>query len=98
MTVTAAIQYPGLGTVVLAPVPARQGDHVVLFYDKPTNYSRWEIFNVAGERAAVLSFTRTDNQFWDTTGAAPGVYFVRIQITDTNGAAFQFTRKAIVIP
>jgi len=85
------------GALVLAPVPARQGEHVILFFDAVPAATRWEIFNVAGERVAALSFDGPHNHFWETTGVAPGVYFVRIQITYLSGTKLQIIRKAVVI-
>ena len=86
------------GQLVLAPVPAHRGDRVILFFDKPPKATQWEIVNVAGESVATLSFTGTSNHYWDSTGVAPGIYFVRIKINYLDGTNIQITRKAVVIP
>jgi hypothetical protein len=97
-TPTPAFGSSGSGQLILAPVPAHQGGQVILFFDKTPASSQWEIFNVAGERVATLSFTGPSNHFWDTSGAAPGLYFVRIQIVYADGTNIQISRKAAVIP
>ena len=97
-TITPTFDASGLGKLVLAPVPAHRGGKVILFFDQPPASSRWEISNVAGEKVAVLSFHGLTNHYWDTTGVAAGLYFVRIQITYLSGKTIQITRKAVVIP
>jgi hypothetical protein len=84
----------GQGQLILAPVPARPGQRVCLYFDRPAAATSWEVFNVAGEGVARLSFMQSQNNCWDTSQAPPGIYFVEIKITYLDGTTARVWRKA----
>jgi type VI secretion system secreted protein VgrG len=100
-TATITPTVAGLGILALAPVPVRAGGNVILFFDKAPASTAWEIYNVAGERVARLSFNGfpgPQSHYWQTAGVAPGVYFVKVQIAYRDGTNIQIIRKAVVVP
>jgi hypothetical protein len=86
----------GLGKVVLAPVPVQAGSPVCLYPDNPIASSQWDIFNVLAESVASLSFNSPSDNCWNTTGVAPGLYFVRLKITYADGHSMTQWRKVII--
>jgi subtilase family serine protease len=75
-----------LGKSVLAPVPARQGGPVCLYFEKAPESSQWQIYDLAGELVATRAFEREYQQCWDTGHAAPGIYFVRMILNFADGS------------
>jgi hypothetical protein len=87
-----------LGKAVLAPVPVMRGQKTCMFYSKNPASSEMEIFNVNGEKISNISAQGGFNHCWDTSNAAPGVYFVKIVVKYQDGKSETIWRKAVVIP
>ncbi len=87
----------GLGKTVLAPVPAKKGEPMCLYFSQPPSSSQWQIFNLAGQRVADLNFGQEPKQCWDTSALSPGVYLVHCQVTYISNQQESFTRKVAVV-
>jgi hypothetical protein len=87
-----------LGKPVLAPVPAKRGEKVCLFFTHAPVSSTMEVYNVAGEKLGRVGVNNVSGHEWDTSNAAPGVYFVKIDIVYADATSETIWRKAIVIP
>ena len=82
----------------MAPVPIKKGEKVCLYPDAPISASRWEVYNVLGVSMADLSFDAPNGNCWDTSGFAPGLYFVRLRLTYSDGRETQAWKKIVVKP
>jgi len=87
----------GLGKLVLAPVPAKQGQTICLYFDAAPKASHWQIYKLTGERVADLEFTNEVAQCWDTLHVAPGIYFVRTKVDYADGSSKSVTQKVAVV-
>jgi hypothetical protein len=87
-----------LGEAVLAPVPAKAGTNVCLYFDKPPASCTWTVFNVLGQKVATLSYAQLQGNCWNTNGVPPGVYFIEIKITYQDGTTSQIMKKAVISP
>jgi hypothetical protein len=87
-----------LGKPVLAPVPARRGEKVTCFFTQVPLSSVLEVYDVNGEKVSRIIVNGVSGHTWDTSSAAPGVYFVKIDITYASGKRETLWRKAVVIP
>lgn len=96
-TATAAFARSGFGDLVLGPVPALAGSQVCLYFGRQPSSSAWEIYNVAGEHVASLSFSGSLNHCWDTKGMAPGIYLARVSANWAAGGSASATRKIILV-
>jgi len=83
---------------VLAPVPAKAGTDVCLYFDKPPVSCTWDVFNVMGQKVSTLSYSQLQGNCWNTTGVPPGVYFAEIKITYQDGTTAQVMKKAVISP
>ncbi len=83
LTPTPAFQASGSSDVILAPVPAKVGDKVCAYFDSAPTQSHWQVYDVDGELVGSFSFGSQDDQCWDTSSShvAPGLYFVRLDVT-----------------
>jgi hypothetical protein len=97
-TPTPTVLMSTLGKPVLAPVPATRGERVCMFYTKAPTSSEMEIYNANGEKLSKVSIEEANNHCWNTTNAAPGVYFVKIVVKYQDGKSETIWRKAVVIP
>lgn len=95
---TPTFQASGMNQTVVAPVPAHAGDRVCLYFDKPAISSSWDVFNMAGERVSQLTFTGDNGNCWDTRGAPPGVYLMRIRVNYADGTSAQVMKKEVLAP
>jgi hypothetical protein len=59
--------------------------------------SNWQVFNMMGERIANLAFGGSGSQCWTTTGTAPGVYLVDVDLVYTDGTKANLRRKIVVV-
>ncbi len=87
----------GLGKTVLAPVPVHSGEKICLYPDRAIAGSHWEVYNFTGESLANLDFNGFPKNCWDTTGVAPGVYLVRLEVDYADGTASIDWKKILVI-
>jgi hypothetical protein len=87
----------GLG-VVLAPVPVKKGEAICLYPDSPIAGSKWQIHNVVGVSVANLAFDSPLGNCWNTSGVAPGIYFVRLTLAYVDGRETRAWKKVVVTP
>jgi len=83
--------------LVLAPVPVAPGQPMCLHFDGPPRSSRWTIYNVAGQAVATLAFGGEPGQCWQTSGVAPGVYLVRVDVDYADGHKGGRWQKVVVV-
>jgi hypothetical protein len=95
---TAPYNYSGcvVNRNVLAPVPAPVGSSVCLYTTAPLSSSQWYVYNVAGQNVATLTFGNDPSQCWNTMGLARGLYYVKLQMTFTNGTSATEWRKIVL--
>jgi hypothetical protein len=93
-----AYQASNLGKTIAAPVPAKAGQPICLYYDSAPTASHWSVYNVAGDLVASLDFTTEPSQCWDTARAsvAPGVYWIRVQLTTAGGGQRTEVKRVVV--
>ena len=84
------------GKPILAPVPVKSGESICLYNSGDVVSSSWQVIDLIGERVASLSFGG-GNQCWNTTGVAPGIYVVQLEITYSDGTTANITQKVVVI-
>jgi hypothetical protein len=84
--------------VVLAPMPVKKGGKVCLYTDQRPSASKWDIFNMTGVSLGHLTFGNVGEACWDTSGAAPGVYNVRLNIISPDGRESTIWKKVLVQP
>jgi sugar lactone lactonase YvrE len=94
---TPAYRLSHLGRSILAPVPLRGHQPLCLAFDGAPSASRWEVFNVAGERVADLHFGAQRDQCWDPSGAASGIYLVHLDIRLADGSREQRWQKVALL-
>jgi hypothetical protein len=87
----------GLG-VVLAPVPAHRGGDICLYPDERISGSKWEVYNVMGVSVKSLTFNSPYGNCWNTSGVAPGVYFVLLNLSYADGKETKAWKKVVVTP
>jgi hypothetical protein len=97
-TVTPTFALSTLGKPIVAPQPARRGDKMCLYFTQAPSTSIMEIYNLSGEKIGSVSTQGADGHCWDTTNAAPGVYFVKINIVYADGKKETIWRKVVIIP
>jgi len=86
------------GNDLIAPIPANSGDNVC-FYTTSSNIAsaNWIVYSVAGYRVATLNFSNNPtSQCWNTAGVGHGLYYVKIELTYTNGTTANEWFKAVV--
>jgi hypothetical protein len=84
--------------VVLAPMPVHRGGDLCLYPESPIIGSRWEVYNVLGISVADRTYTSPIGNCWDTGGFAPGMYFVRLTLSYTDGKETKTWKKVVVTP
>ncbi|HTC19412.1 MAG TPA: hypothetical protein VK859_01095, partial [bacterium] len=88
---------PGLpAALILAPNLAGDGQPICLFPDKPITNSKWDIYNLVGERIAGLSFGN-GNACWNHAGTASGLYLIRVRTWYEDGGTADKIFKAIIL-
>jgi hypothetical protein len=82
---------------VLAPVPVTSGQPLCLYNANGVASADWKVINMMGEQVANLSFTGSGSQCWNTTGTAPGVYLIEVDVIYNDGTKASIRRKVVVI-
>jgi hypothetical protein len=98
VTPTPAYAVSALGKSVLAPVPARQGRPVCLYFEKAPQNSDWQVYDLAGGLVAHEHFHAEFQQCWDTGKDAPGIYFVRLHLLFADGTDKIVLQKIALTP
>jgi hypothetical protein len=96
ITNTPSYSKSGLGKDVLGPSPARSGEKIYLFTQKAPLQEHWDIYDVLGQRLAILDFTSGQSGFWDTQGVGRGLYFIKITLTYLDGTTQVEWQKATI--
>ena len=79
-------------------MPAQRGQKVCLYFTQVPASSEMAVYNVAGERIGQVTVNDLNGHCWDTSNAAPGIYFIKIDITYADGTKETIWRKAVIIP
>jgi hypothetical protein len=87
----------GLGRPVFGPTPIRHGGWLILYSDVPLTSSHWEIYRLDQRRVAVLDFNSQAMPQWNTSAAAPGLYFIRLTSVYLDGSIHASTHKIVVL-
>ncbi len=87
----------GMSKPVLAPVPAKVGDPICLYFDKAPTSSTWDLYNEAGARVSTLSFGAQRDQCASTNGLVPGLYVARLKVDYADGSSGQYTQKILIV-
>ena len=82
-----------LGKLALAPVPAKQGQAICLYFDKMPLATHWQVYNAAAQRVAELDFGQQVQQCWQTGGVATGVYWVKVAVDYADGSKGSVMQK-----
>jgi hypothetical protein len=94
-TPTPTLPVSGLGRDVLGPVPARVGETVTLYLQKPVVSAKWDIYNIAGQFVKEIQFGY-EAQRWETRGMARGVYWVKADLVYADGHHETRWHKAVL--
>jgi hypothetical protein len=84
------------GNTLLAPVPATSGQQVCLTNPGSVDSATWQVFNLMGERIADISFGGEGAECWNTTGTAPGLYLVEIDVVYGDGTKATIRQKVVI--
>ncbi len=95
---TPGIQFfQGAPDAILAPNPIKAGQTVCLYFSGTAGEGKWDAYNSDGERVAHLSFSGAGLQCWETTGLAPGLYFVIAEATLVDGTLKKVQQKVVLL-
>ena len=84
------------GQLSLGPNVVKGEDPVCLFLPKPVSTSQWDIYDVAGETVAHLTFGK-ESACWPHSGMASGFYLVRVQAVYADGTTDDKTFKVVLL-
>jgi hypothetical protein len=82
------------------PVPAKGHEIWFAFFLRGPGRASIEIYNVAGEKVAVLTAAYSGgSQFahWDIRNVGPGIYLYRVTIEDTSGKRNLGLKKFVIV-
>jgi plastocyanin len=88
--------FAGAHQPLLAPNPLKIGQSVCLYMDSPPAEGVWDVYNTASQRVSHLSFSGSGLQCWDSTGFAPGLYYVSAKATLADGSLKKVTQKVVL--
>jgi hypothetical protein len=83
------------GKAIWAPVPARGGEPMTLYFDKTPLGGSFQIFNVQWQNVAEGSFSGSA-AFLQTASLAPGFYMVRTVVNYVDGSSHTVFQNIIV--
>lgn len=83
---------------VLAPVPVRLNQSFCLYSPTACSQIRLEFFDPSGMMAALKSSSNPSDPCWNVNDLPIGLYWVRIQTTDSSGQKWTGTQKVLVTP
>jgi hypothetical protein len=91
----------GKDEVIAYPSPARGNDLWFYYNVEGPTLVKIEIYNIRGEKAAVLSDRQTESGFhrthWDIHDAAPGIYMYKMRTESSQGIKKYALRKLVII-
>lgn len=83
---------------MLGPVPARIGEPVCVKLPSLPDWSRWWVFNSAGQQVSQFSFGAAQQACWATAGLRPGVYYLRVELGWPGGGSQLIRQKTVLAP
>jgi hypothetical protein len=84
---------------VLGPNPVKQGQLLcVVSNTSAWVSSEWTVYGVDLQVVARLHFGAEKNCFTQTDKLAPGVYIIKIKVTDASGGVSESTKRVVVKP
>lgn len=87
-----------LGKPVLGPVPLRAGEPLCLYFDAAPFSSACRVYNQAGQRVADADFGGKIDPCLATGRLAPGLYFVRVDVSYADGSKRIVDQKVAILP
>ncbi|HXB97036.1 MAG TPA: hypothetical protein VNZ54_03230, partial [bacterium] len=97
-TDTPAWPRSALGRDLLAPNPVSSGRPVCLQFFLQPGATHWRVYRLDQRLVATLEFGAQETQCWDTQGAAPGLYFVQVDVDEAGGGRHSGCFKVLVTP
>jgi hypothetical protein len=82
----------------LAPVPIRLNQSFCLYSPAVYSFVRLEFFDPSGMMAALKTSSNPVDPCWNAIDLPIGLYWVRIQTTDSSGLKWTGTQKVLVTP
>jgi hypothetical protein len=61
-------------------------------------HTHWQVYRLDQRLVATLDFGAQEMQCWDTQGAAPGLYFVQVDVDEADGGRHSGRFKVLVAP
>jgi len=86
-----------LGKAVLAPVPAKAGQPLRLYFEQPPVSGCCRIYNLGGEKVAEMNFENQPNPCIATQQLAPGIYLARIKVQYQDGSSKILIQKVAIL-
>ncbi|HTB34326.1 MAG TPA: hypothetical protein VK842_05650, partial [bacterium] len=97
-TDTPAWPRSALGHDLLAPNPVSAGRPVCLQMAAQPRATHWNVYRLDQRLVATLDFGVQTQQCWDTQGAAPGLYFIQVEVDEAGGGRHSGRFKVLVAP
>jgi len=85
------------GKTVLGPVPCRVGEPLCAFFTQAPIASKWQVYSIAGQLVDSASFGGQYSQCLNTRGLAPGIYIVRLSVTESGGTKHTVMKKVAIV-
>jgi hypothetical protein len=96
LTETLPFNLSPTGILSLGPNLAQSAEPICLFVNKPDLSSQWDIYDIAGELVAPLSFG-SGEACWSHPGIASGLYLVRVRVNYQDGTTADKIFKVIIL-
>jgi subtilase family serine protease len=87
----------GKGHCVLAPLPARHGQPLTLYFKAAPQRTRWTLYDLAGEAVKQVDIQGTGPHRCPTDTLASGLYFARIQVDYLDGTGETLLLKVAIV-
>jgi hypothetical protein len=91
-----AVPMSNLGKAIWAPVPARVGQPLTLYFDKAPLGGSFQMFNVQWQNVAEGSFSGSA-AYLQTAALSPGLYMVRTTVSYLDGGTRTVFQNIIVV-
>jgi ELWxxDGT repeat protein len=83
---------------LFGPNPVKHGDPLCLYFDAAPAKSKWEAYNLAGDRVATLEFESGTDNCWKTEKVAPGIYVLKGEVEYQDGTKKTVKQLVVVKP
>ena len=97
-TVTPTFAGSGFDRAIFAPVPAKRGQDLELFFDRLPAKVAGALFNASGERVLELKWDGNLAPLWRTGSLAAGIYYAVLDVDYVDGSHKSLRQKILLIP